>query len=210
MRKRYLFAFTAAVLVMAVFSACSGEKREQTPADVPPAAVSSGELSGSDVSASDAGDWYAGLDGTGRELAAVILRSTDAFNAKDKAGYMAAIDRESEAYAETKKYVNYIFKHYMLTASVDSIEVVEAGEDSASVRVTQTTVRSGDVEEGRTFADAQTVLLHTMTKRGGEWVISSTVVESRRELVSGWDALAAFEQAALSGSDAVSNSDNAE
>lgn len=209
MKKNYIFIIAAAVMIAAVFSACSGEKDGQLPeASVMPA-VSAADVSASDVSASDADDWYAELDDTGREIAGVILSSTDAFNAKDKSGYMAAIDRESEAYAETKKYVNYIFKHYALTASIDSIEVVGQGENSASVRVTQTTVCSDVIEEGRTFADAQTVLLHTMTKRGGEWFITSTVVESRRELESGWDALAAFAQGAVSGSDTASGTDNA-
>ena len=207
MKKYYIIAIAAAMLIMTAFSACSGEKDAQLPADIAAAAVSSADISGSDAGSFMPNNWYDALDTEGREIAKVILNSTDAFNAKDKAGYMAAIDRESDAYAETKKYVNYIFKHYGLTATIDSIEVIERDGDSAAVRVTQTTVSSEQVEEGRTFADAQSVLIHAMTRRGGEWFITSTVVESRRELESGWDALEAFAQGTVSGSDTVSTVD---
>lgn len=157
------------------------------------------KVTNTDVSPSDTDNWYTGMDEKGRELADVVLSSTDAFNMKDAEGYMASIDPESESYAETKEYVKLVFEKYNLLASIDRIEVESIKDDKAVVRITQTTVRDGS---GKKFADSQSVLMHTMVCREGKWYISFTVVESIVELNSNWDVLAEY----VSGSD-VSPSD---
>lgn len=209
MKCRSLLLFAAPIALVFVLSACSGGKQAPSLPDSGAFVLSGADVSASDVtSGSDAG-WYAELDATGWEIARVILSGSDAFSAKDKSGYMATIDRESEAYAETRRYVNYIFKHYDLASTIDRIEIVSVDGGTATVRVTQTTVKKGECEEGRTFADAQTVLLHTMTRRAGAWYISSTVVESRRELADSWKPLADFVNSPVSGSDkAAENTEN--
>jgi len=185
LKKIRVFALIAALFMMLSLCACGDN------AAVSGQPVSGGDLSGSDasvqeVSASDA-NWYAEMTDEQRELADVVLSSTDAFNAKDEAGYMATIDPDSEAYGETQEYIRLVFDKYSLTATVEKIEIVEMKLETAVLRVTQTTVRNG---EGKAFSDARTVMLHTLVQRNGEWYISSTVVESRTELDTNWDIAA--------------------
>lgn len=188
MKFRITALILAAVMLLSL-CACGENDAAAEPASPTDAA------SNSDVSPSDADNWYAAMEENERELADVVLSSTDAFNMKDVAGYMSTIDPESESYAETKEYVELVFEKYNLLASIDEIKVESIKDDEASVRVVQTTVRNGS---GKKFADSQSVLLHTMVSRGGVWYISSTVVESTVQLNSNWDVLEDY----VSGSDA--------
>lgn len=176
LKKTAIFALIAALFIMLLLCSCGGNAES---------VVSEGDVSSSDVSSSDidaAVDWYDLLSEEERQLANVVLSSTDAFNSGDEAAYMATVDPESEAYDETLEYIKLVFKKYSLTAQIESIEVVEAGDTSAELRVVQTTVRNGS--EGKKFTDVRTVLLHTMVCRDGVWYISATTVESRAELTA--------------------------
>ena len=193
------FRVMSLLLALAMLvSLCACGKNDS--ADAP---VSSADaVSATDVSPSDADNWYATMGEKGRELADVVLSSTDAFNMKDAEKYMSTIDPDSRSYSETEEYVKVIFEKYNLLAEIDFIEVVSLKGDEASVRVTQTTVRNGS---GKKFADSQSVLLHTMICRDGVWYISSTVVESTVQLNSNWNVLSDY----VSGSD-VSSTDAGE
>lgn len=183
MRKIRFFALIMALVMMLSLCACGGDVGDA-------AEVSGGDVSATDVSATDiAVDWYSALSDEERVLADAVLSSTDAFNAEDEDAYMATIDPQSEAFDETLEYVRLVFSKYSLTATVEYIEIVEIKGDTAELRVTQTTVRNG---EGKAFADARTVLLHTMVCRDGVWYISSTIVESRTELDTNWDTAADY------------------
>ncbi len=178
MNKFRFFALIAALVMILCLCACGGD-------DAP---VSGTDLSGTDVSATDVSDsdadWYAELSDIERAAADVVLSSTDAFNAEDEDAYMATVDPESEALAETLEYIRLVFEKYSLTAEVEEIEVVRMKGSTAELLVTQTTVRNG---EGKAFADVRTLLRHSMICRDGVWYISSTVVESRTELDTSWD-----------------------
>lgn len=195
MKFRVIALLLAAVMLLSLCG-CGEEEAVQ------PQTSSSDVVTNTDVSPSDADNWYDSMDETGKMLADVVLSSTDAFNAKDAEGYMASVDPESGSYAETKEYVGLVFEKYNLLASIDEIEVVSVKGDKASLRVTQTTIRNGS---GKKFADSQSVLLHTMICREGVWYISETIVEAYTQLNSNWDVLADY----VSGSD-VSPSDTVE
>lgn len=195
MKFRVIALLMAAVMLLSLCG-CGEEENIQ------PQISDTDVVTSTDVSPSDADNWYASMDEKSRELADVVLSSTDAFNMKDAAKYMSTIDPESESRKETEEYVKLVFEKYNLLASIDEIEVESVKNDKAVVRVTQTTVRDGS---GKKFADSQSVLLHTMVNRAGVWYISSTIVESTVQLNSNWDVLADY----VSGSD-VSSSDAAE
>jgi len=193
MKFRIIALFLAAVMLL---SLCACGEKDAVEGNISPIDAASN----SDVSPSDADNWYDLLGDTEKMLADVVISSTDAFNMKDAEKYMSTIDPES--YAETKEYIELVFEKYNLFAAIDKIEVESVKDDEASVRAVQTTIRNGS---GKKFADSQSVLLHTMVCREGVWYISSTVVESTVQLNSNWDLLEDF----VSDSD-VSPSDTAE
>ena len=107
--------------------------------DVSGADVSDSDLSGSDVSASDVsgGDVF-GETATGPVL--TVMLNAEAMNSRDLEGYMATIDPESDVLNSTREDTEYMFAHYRLAVTLDSIEIEEYKDDTAVVTVTQTTL----------------------------------------------------------------------
>lgn len=249
-------AALAACILLAIPCGCGEDSTPGTLSDSDLPAVSVSDVSGSDVSASDAGEqgWYDALSSEKRAVADVVLRSVEAMNARDIDAYMATVDPESKVYNTTREDAEWVFGRYRLAVTIDDLSVDSIGKDTAVVTVTQTTlpltledvlvevsVSGSDVvsltdlnpltgtDYTYLFDPCQTVLTHRMVMRGGEWYVSSTVIESYREISTQWDLLAAVSAAdpsafnysatgvqtvsgadATSGSDAVSVSDQAE
>lgn len=217
--------------------------------DASPSDVSFSDVSSADVSASDAAapGWYDVLTAEERSAADVVLRSVEAMNLRDIEAYMSTVDPESKVYSITREDAEWVFGRYRLAVTIDELSVDSIDGERAVITVTQTTIPlaledvlvevavSGsdavsltdlnpltDTDYTYLFDACVTELTHTMVNRGGVWYISSTVIESYREINDQWDLLAAASAAdasaftysaagvqAVSGTDAASGSDAA-
>lgn len=207
MRFRDLFVkISAAAMVCAMLALpCGCGEEEKESGDMPfTPAVSVGDVSGSDLG-------FAG-DETGPVY--TIYKGAEAVDMRDLDAYMSTIDPNSDAFDITREDTQYMFAHYRLAVSIDDVKIVSLDDDSAVVTVTQTTlpvaetepisssdvsgsdVNASDVPAPLTgkdytskFTPCVTVLTHTMKNIDGRWYITSTVVESYREVSTQWDLL---------------------
>ena len=237
MKIRDLFVkISAAAVVCAMLALpCGcGEEEKDSGSDMPfTPAVSAADVSGSDIGFAD--------NETGPVY--TIYKGAEAIDLRDLDAYMSTIDPDSEVYDITREDTKYMFAHYRLAVSIDNVEIKSLDDDSAVVSVTQTTlpvaeaepvsasdISSSDVSgsdvstsdvpaplSGKDytskFTPCVTVLTHTMRNIDGSWYITSTVVESYREISTQWDLLGDISAAdpqslVLSGNLPVSPSDS--
>ncbi len=228
MKKTGLFTrilAAAAICAMLAVPCGCGEETDNPAPFVP--AVSAGDVSGSD----------AGFDESSSGPVSTIYSSAEALNMRDLEAYMSSVDPESEVYDITREDAKYMFAHYRLSVSINDVDIKALDSDSAVVTVTQTTlpvqetepvsgsdVSASDVSgsdipaplSGKDytskFTPCVTILTHTLTCVDGKWYITSTVVESYREISTQWDLLGEISSAdpqslVLSGNLPVSPSD---
>ena len=193
-------AAAAICLLLALPCGCGEEKEDIDKLPTAPA-VSSADVSGSDTLFSD--------DETGPVH--TVFRGAEALNARDLDAYMSTVDPDSEVYDITLEDAKYMFAHYRLSVSIDDVDIKSLDDTSAVVTVSQTTlpvaeqavvsVSGSDVSNSdipaplsgkdytSEFTPCVTVLTHTLTNIDGRWYITSTVVESYREISTQWDLL---------------------
>jgi len=233
-----ILAAAAICSLLALPCGCGDEKESGDAAVLAPV-VTSADVSGADASSSDtsSSDTLFSEDETGPVYA--VYSGAEAINVRDLDAYMATVDPDSEVYDITLEDAKYMFAHYRLSVSIDDVDIISLDDTTAVVTVTQTTlpvaeqadapvsgsdVSASDVsgsdipaplsgkDHTSKFTPCVTVLTHTLTNIDGRWYVTSTVVESYREISTQWDLLGEISAAdpqslVLSGSLPVSPAD---
>jgi hypothetical protein len=112
--------------------------------------------------------------GAEAELKAMMDAQIDAMNKEDVSAYLATIDPSSPAYEPTKSSMEQLFKQYDLKATLHSCEMVSEKEGEAKIR----TVISTEKVEGPDFQDNKITAVHTVLKKEGKWVLSTSEIEN--------------------------------
>ncbi|MBW4613753.1 MAG: hypothetical protein KME21_10825 [Desmonostoc vinosum HA7617-LM4] len=115
---------------------------------------------------------------TNEEIKAVFDENLRGLNEENLEVAMTAIEKNSSVYEQTRQLTQKLFDTYDLKYEINNFEVIEVSQNSAKVRITQTTKKVS----GPAFRDNILVAINTLNKSDGKWKVLSTEVESVKYL----------------------------
>lgn len=115
-------------------------------------------------------------------LKAPILAGAEALSQADTEAYMLTVNPDSAAYDDTQLNAQTICYHYHIAIDVESCELIEQTNTTASVRTVQTTeMLSKKTHDVSIYRDTT---VHELVLIDGAWYVDSSTLESS-ELLSG-------------------------